>query len=80
MRRMGQIMLAALGMASAPGAAIIIDGSAARNSEPSPKPRRNVDRKPKGDFSPRINRWTGKPHEHRREIARRLRQERRAGK
>lgn len=27
-----------------------------------------------GDFDPKINRHTGKPHEHKREIARRLRQ------
>jgi hypothetical protein len=24
------------------------------------------------NFHPRLNRWTGKPHEHRREISRRL--------
>lgn len=28
--------------------------------------------------NPNINRWTGKPHEHKREIARRLRQQGRA--
>lgn len=28
-----------------------------------------------GPYHPTINRWTGKPHEHKREIARRLRQQ-----
>jgi len=28
-------------------------------------------------MDPRINRWTGKPHEHRREVSRRLRQQQR---
>lgn len=27
-----------------------------------------------GSFDPRINRWTGEPHKHEREIARRARQ------
>lgn len=45
---------------------------------PSSATRRRVYRKPKGDFSPQVNRWTGKPHEHKREIARRLRQAGRA--
>jgi hypothetical protein len=75
---MGQIMLSALGMAAASGAAIVIDGSAASSPLPAPAPRRSVYRKPKGDFDPRINRWTGKPHEHKREIARRARQQGRA--
>jgi len=30
---------------------------------------------PKLPYSNRINRWTGKPHEHKQEIARRLRQQ-----
>ena len=29
----------------------------------------------RGSFDPKINRHTGRPHEHKREIARRLRQE-----
>ena len=78
MRGMRQIALAALGMAAASGTAIVIDGSAASSPAPSPTPRRSVYRKPKGHFDPRINRWTGKPHEHKREIARRARQQGRA--
>lgn len=78
MRRMGQIVLSALGMAAASGTDIMIDGSSASSPAPVPTPRRSAYRKPKGGFDPRINRWTGKPHEHKREIARRARQQGRA--
>lgn len=36
---------------------------------PTPTPRTWTP--PKPPFDPKINRWTGKPHEHKREIARR---------
>lgn len=36
-------------------------------------PRHNR-KSPPRTYDPRINRWTGQPHEHQREIARRLRQ------
>lgn len=57
----------ALGLAAGP------EVDLARQSPP-PAPRRRARRIRKGDYDPQINRWTGKPHEHKREIARRLRQ------
>jgi hypothetical protein len=42
-----------------------------QKSRPMPRPARKAAKPP---FHPLINRWTGKPHEHRREIARRVRQ------
>ena len=41
-----------------------------------PRFRKSKDRV--SGFDPRINRWTGQPHEHKREIARRLRQQKSA--
>jgi hypothetical protein len=37
-------------------------------------PSRRRRSKPETSFDPLINRWTGEPHEHKREIARRTRQ------
>ena len=40
----------------------------------APAPRKTYRRrKPIGGFDPKINRWTGEPREHKREIARRHR-------
>ncbi|CDO37625.1 hypothetical protein [Novosphingobium sp. KN65.2] len=41
--------------------------------------RRYETRRHRGWIPANINRWTGRPHEHKREIARRLRQAGRAG-
>lgn len=40
-------------------------------------PRHNCKSAPR-PYDPRINRWTGQPHEHQREIARRQRQQARS--
>jgi hypothetical protein len=71
-RNMGIIGVAAamaMGLAVGPGVDLV-------SQSPEPAPRRRARRIRKGNYDPQINRWTGKPHEHKREIARRLRQAR----
>lgn len=66
--------VAAIAMASA-GVGPVVVSAAGDAPPPRPRPKRRVVARPKfGGFDPRMNRWTGKPHEHKREIARRLRQ------
>ena len=71
MSRMGIVawaLGALMGMASSAGSPLIIEDEAGRI------PRgffRRMSRR-KAAFDPRVNRWTGKPHEHKREIARNL--------
>lgn len=60
------VAAASLGMSAS------LAGRVAAAAEPQSTPRRHP--LASRGFDPNINRWTGQPHEHRREIARRLRQ------
>jgi len=68
--------VAAIAAARAGMVHVVVIGN---DSPPPPQPQRprrtRAVKRPKfSGFDPRVNRWTGKPHEHAREIARRLRQ------
>ena len=71
---LGQLAMASL---AAMGVTIGASGNDVMREEtrPSRSPRRSARRAKYGGSIAEANRWTGQPHEHRREIARRLRQQ-----
>lgn len=79
--KMGVLAAAAMSLGLTSSGAIIDESTMMRQPDPQPKRRRRVakspalgmpyGKRPYGNVPASINRWTGKPHEHRREVARR---------